>query len=501
VEVPVESLAIGDEIRVLPGAKVPTDAIIESGTSALDESMLTGESVPVTKSVSEAIYQATINTTGSLTARVTRLGSETLLGQISRLVEEAQGAKAPIQKLADTIAGVFVPIVMTIAVATLLVWGLGLGDWTEGFTRFVAVLVIACPCALGLATPTAVVVGTGLAAERGILIKGGDTLEVIARLKMIVFDKTGTLTLGTFEVTDILPEAGVSREELLQLAASLESHSEHPLAKAITRVGLAQTKLLEVSDFQAEVGLGARGRVGDSMISLGSLSRFANEGLIDLHDTRCEKLASEGKTCVLVAKDQRLLGVLALRDTPRPEAMEAAQNLNALGLKSVMLTGDNPVTARAISAHVGVDSFFASLLPKDKVTHIQSLKSANAPIAMVGDGINDAPALACADVGISLASGTDIAIASSDMTLMRADLRLVGEAITIARLTLRVIKQNLFWAFIYNIVGIPLAAGVFLPWGISVGPVFAATAMAASSVTVVLNSLRLRLIAPRKNPS
>ena len=503
IEVPVEQVKPGDIVRVKPGEKIPVDGEVLKGTSAVDESMITGESVPVDKGPGDGVVGATIVRTGSFEFRATRTGRETVLASIIKMVEDAQGSKAPIQRLADKVASVFVPVVIGLAVITFAIWLL-LGPapvFTGALLRLVAVLIIACPCAMGLATPTAIMVATGRGAEMGVLIKGGETLETAHKLTTIVLDKTGTLTRGEMSCTDVVPADGVSAEELVRTAASVEKNSEHPVAQAVVskarELGL---DLLETSDFEALPGKGVSAVVDGAVVLVGTKELLQERGSRDMDgdefaatESLAEALAEKGRTPLLVASGDRILGALAVADTLRPEAADAVSRLREMDLEVVMLTGDREVIARAIGRSVGVDRVIAQVLPGEKAARIVALQRAGAFVGMVGDGINDAPALAAADVGIAIGTGTDVAIEASDITLMRADLMGVVTAIELSRRTIRTIRQNLFWAFFYNTVGIPVAAGVLYPaFGILLRPVFAAVAMAFSSVSVVANSLRLR---------
>ncbi len=497
VDIPVEFLQKGDVILVRPGERIPTDGVILSGSSSVDESMLTGESMPVDKKEGSEVFGATINKSGSFTFKAVKVGSETALAQIIRLVEEAQGSKAPIQRLADKVASVFVPIVFAIAICTFLAWYFLVPghDFSRAMLNFVSVLIIACPCAMGLATPTAVMVGTGLGAEKGILIKGGESLEKAYKLTAVVFDKTGTLTAGTPTVTDVVPAADTEAGEVLQMALSIETVSEHPLAQAIVERGRADgIKALPVSDFQAVSGLGVRGSVDGRVVLLGN-RRFMDQESVSMNglDSEFRRLSDEGKTAVLIAENDRVMGVIALQDVPREGARETVDTLTKMGLKIVMITGDNQKTAASIAASLGIDSVLAEVMPGDKAQEIRRLQAQGEAVAMVGDGINDAPALTAADIGIAIGAGTDVAIEAADITLIQNDLLLVPAAIRLSHQTMKVIRQNLFWAFFYNSLGIPIAAGVLYPFfGILLNPVFAAAAMAMSSVSVVSNSLRLR---------
>ena len=497
VDIPAEEVVKGDEILVRPGEKIPTDGVVLSGSSAVDESMLTGESMPVAKEPGSEVYGATINRSGSFTFRATKIGAETALARIIRLVEEAQGSKAPIQRIADRVAAVFVPSVLAIAAVTFTVWAFVVPDpvFTRALLNFVSVLIIACPCAMGLATPTAVMVGTGIGAEKGILIKGGESLEKAHRLTMVVFDKTGTLTVGEPRVTDVETAPGTARERVMRIAASVEALSEHPLAEAI--VGKARGEGIRgetVEGFEALSGLGAKALVGGAPVLLGNRRLMEREGVrLNGLGEAAERLSGEAKTCVFVAVDGQAAGVIALSDVPKDTAAQAIKDLEGMGLKVALITGDNGNTARAMAGALGIDRVLAEVLPGGKAEEINRLKAQGEIVAMVGDGINDAPALSAADIGIAIGAGTDVAIEASDITLIRDDLRAVPEAIRLSFRTMKAIRQNLFWAFIYNAIGIPVAAGVLYPFfGILLNPVYAAAAMALSSVSVVTNSLRLR---------
>ncbi len=504
-DLPVEDLIKGDVVLVRPGERIATDGVVISGTSTIDESMLTGESAPVEKQEGSEVFGATINTTGSFTFEATKVGAETALAQIIHLVEEAQGSKAPIQRFADRVAAVFVPVVFAVAVLTFAIWYFAVpqASFSRALLNFVSVLIISCPCAMGLATPTAVMVGTGLGAEHGILIKGGETLEKAHRLNSIVFDKTGTLTRGAPQVTDILTVGGESEAMVLRLAASLESRSEHPLARAIVeKYRETAEESLSVEDFEALSGMGARGTVLGQPVMVGNERLMREQGIDGVEgDQRIQALTAEGKTCVWVARSQTLVGIIAMADIPRASAGEAISRLHAMGLEVAMITGDHHRTAQAVAATLGIDRVLAEVLPGIKANEIRRLQAQNRVVAMVGDGINDAPALAAADVGIAVGAGTDVALEASDITLIKDDLRLVADAMLLSKLTIKVIRQNLFWAFFYNSLGIPIAAGALYPlWGIVLDPMFAAAAMAMSSVSVVSNSLRLhRLWAKRRH--
>ena len=502
-DIAVEAVRIGELVIVRPGEKIPVDGVVREGASAVDESMLTGESLPVEKRPGDQVVGATLNKTGMFKFEATKVGKDTVLAQIIRLVEEAQGSKAPIQRVADYVASIFVPTVIGIAVLTFLLW-LAFGPspaFLFALLNFVAVLIIACPCALGLATPTAIMVGTGKGAEQGILIRGGESLELAHKIQTIVFDKTGTLTKGQPEVTDIeIHETGsVKREELLRLAASLERGSEHPLGEAILeKAKSGGGALSEVEEFEAIPGHGVRGKVDGRMVLLGN-ARLMQESGIPLGELaeKAEGFASQGKTPMFVAVDGEAAGVIAVADTLKDHSVEAVRALYRLGVEVVMITGDNRRTAVAIARQAGIERVLAEVLPDQKAEEVKKLQAEGRVVAMVGDGINDAPALARADVGIAIGTGTDVAIEASDITLIGGDLRGVVTAIELSKRTLRTIKQNLFWAFIYNVIGIPVAAGVLYPFfGILLNPMLASIAMAMSSVSVVSNSLRLRRFRP-----
>lgn len=499
LDVVVDEVRIDDVVFVRPGERIPVDGTILSGESTIDESMLTGESVPVHKVAGQKVFAATMNKTGSFTFRATGVGAETALAQIIRLVEEAQGSKAPIQRLADKVASVFVPAVFLIAVITFAVWYFlpAEGNFSRALINFVSVLVIACPCALGLATPTAIMVGTGLGAQSGILIKGGEALEKIHKLSVIVFDKTGTLTKGEPDVTDIVTADGFEESQILSFAAALEKSSEHPLARAIVRkaeqnnVGISA-----VEKFTALSGLGAQALIDGQRVFIGNRFLMTGEDIpMDDWNLSAERLAGEGKTVVYLALGKSVVGLIALADTPKASAARTVQRLQSRGMKVAMITGDNEGTARAIAKQLGIENVMANVLPGKKADEIKNLQNAGEVVAMVGDGINDAPALAAADVGISIGAGTDVAIEAGDITLIRDDLLGVPASISLSKATMRTIKQNLFWAFIYNVIGIPVAAGALYPFfGILLNPEFAAAAMALSSFSVVSNSLRLRRV-------
>ena len=495
VEIPVEEVRVGDRIVVRPGQSIPVDGVIVEGSSAVDESALTGESIPVDKGPGDTVAAAAINRSGSFTFEASRVGEDTTLAQMIRLVEEASSSKAPISKLADKVAGVFVPVVMAIAAVTALVWFVASGyDVTRALTAGVAVLVISCPCALGLATPVAIMVGTGKGAENGILIKSAEALETLHTVNTVVLDKTGTLTQGRPVVTDILPGQDMDEEGLLILAACLEGPSEHPLAAAIVEESRKRDlPITAVGGFTAVHGRGVRAVLSGRTFLGGNRAMMEEAGVeFGPFPARAEALAEQGKTPLYFADEHRVLGLIAVADTPKPTSADAVAAFRQLGLEVVMLTGDNQRTADAIGRQAGVDEVIAGVLPDGKETVIRQLQ-ASGKVAMVGDGINDAPALTRADTGIAIGAGTDVAIDAADVVLMNSKLSDVPAAIRLSRATLRNIHENLFWAFIYNIIGIPLAAGLFIPFGLTLNPMFGAAAMSLSSFCVVSNALRLNL--------
>ena len=501
VDVPVESVASGDVVVVRPGERIPVDGEVTSGESAVDESMLTGESLPVKKATGDRVIGGTINRTGAFRYRATTLGSDSMLAQIVKLMRDAQGSRAPIQRLADRISGIFVPVVLSLAIATFVVWFVAAGSapGVRAFAAAVAVLIIACPCAMGLAVPTAVMVSTGKGAQLGVLIKGGEALQRAGDVQTVVLDKTGTVTEGRPTVTDVVLVPGgsgaMSEAEMLRLVASVESSSEHPLADAIVRHakdrGLA---LSHAESFNSVTGRGAVGVVDGVAMAVGNAALMADYAIKVLAlQNDAERLAVDGKTPMYVAANGALIGLLAVADPIRESSRAAISQLRALGLEVVMLTGDNQRTADAIARQAGIERVVAEVLPEGKVAEIKRLQAEGKVVAMVGDGINDAPALAQADVGMAMGTGTDIAADAADVVLMRGDLRSAAQAIALSRRTMRTMKENLFWAFLYNVVGIPIAAGALYPaFGLLLSPILASAAMAFSSVSVVMNSLRLR---------
>ncbi|HVE92786.1 MAG TPA: heavy metal translocating P-type ATPase [Actinomycetota bacterium] len=485
--VPVDQVKVGDLLVVRPGEKIPADGVVTAGGSAVDESMLTGESVPVEKKPGDNVTGATINAHGALTVRATAVGADTALAQIVRLVQEAQGTKAPVQRLADRIAGVFVPAVLVVAALTFAGWAVLADNPASGLVAAVAVLIIACPCALGLATPTAIMVGTGRGASLGVLIKGGEILERSKRIDTVVFDKTGTLTKGQMSVTDVRAEPGGSTSAVLVKAAAAESSSEHPIARAIVEAGRAAGAAIEASGFTSVTGHGVRATVDGTDVFVGRRKLVAEAGLIldESLEQAATALEEQGRTAVFAGWDGRVRGVIAVADTLKDEAPAAVAQLRGMGIRVAMITGDNARTADAIARQAGINDVLAEVLPADKVTEVRRLQEQGRVVAMVGDGINDAPALVQADLGIAIGTGTDVAIESSDITLLSGDLLAVPTAIRLSRRTFRTILQNLGWAFGYNVAAIPLAVLGLL------NPIIAGAAMAFSSVSVVLNSLRL----------
>ena len=496
VEVPVEEVQVGDLIRVKPGEKVPVDGVVTEGNSTVDESMLTGESIPVSKSVGDEVIGASLNKTGSFILKATKIGKDTALSQIIQLVEQAQGSKAPIAKLADKVSGVFVPIVIVLALVSGLAWYfLGQESWVFALTITISVLVIACPCALGLATPTAIMVGTGKGAENGILLKSGEALEEANHVNMVVFDKTGTITNGTPVVTDVVTADSTDADALIRLAASLEVASEHPLGEAIVAKAKEQGAAFdEVTNFEAIPGFGIKGHVGETLVFLGNEKWMRENGLVDeAMNEKANRFAEQGKTPLYIGYNDAVQGLIVVADTVKESSARAIQTLHEMGIQVAMMTGDHERTAQAIAAEVGIDRVFSEVLPQDKANYVSKLQEEGYIVAMVGDGINDAPALAQAQVGIAIGTGTDVAIESADAVLMKSDLMDVPAMLKLSRATIRNIKENLFWAFAYNVIGIPFAMGVLhLFGGPLLNPMIAGAAMSFSSVSVVLNALRLK---------
>lgn len=496
VEVPVEEVQVDDLIRVKPGEKVPVDGVVTEGNSTVDESMLTGESIPVSKAVGDEVIGASLNKTGSFILKATKIGKDTALSQIIHLVEQAQGSKAPIAKLADKVSGVFVPIVIGLALVSGLAWYfLGQESWVFALTITISVLVIACPCALGLATPTAIMVGTGKGAENGILLKSGEALEEANHVNMVVFDKTGTITNGTPVVTDVVTADNTDADALVRLAASLEVASEHPLGEAIVAKAKEQGAAFdEVTNFEAIPGFGIKGHVGETLVFLGNEKWMRENGLAnEAMNEKANRFAEQGKTPLYIGYNDAVQGLIVVADTVKESSARAIQTLHEMGIQVAMMTGDHERTAQAIAAEVGIDRVFSEVLPQDKANYVSKLQEEGYIVAMVGDGINDAPALAQAQVGIAIGTGTDVAIESADAVLMKSDLMDVPAMLKLSRATIRNIKENLFWAFAYNVIGIPFAMGVLhLFGGPLLNPMIAGAAMSFSSVSVVLNALRLK---------
>ncbi len=494
----ISEVLIGDIIRVRPGEKIPVDGLIVDGESSIDESMITGESIPIDKAQGDAVVGATINKTGTFTFRATKVGADTMLAQIIKLVQEAQGSKAPIQRLADLVSSYFVPVVIILAIATFVVWyNFGPNPvLLFAILNMVAVLIIACPCAMGLATPTAIMVGTGKGAEHGILIKDAESLEIAHKVNVIIFDKTGTLTKGKPEVTDIvttLPD--LDKNEALALAASLEKGSEHSLAESIvTEAEKKELNVVAIKQFKAIPGHGVEGFVDERKIVFGNRKLMNKENIqIDNQNREIERLEGEGKTVMMLGLDDKLIALIAVADTIKESAKEGIELLKKMHIEPVMITGDNHRTAEAIARQVGIQRILAEVLPEQKEAEVKRIQAEGKVVAMVGDGINDAPALAQADIGIAMGSGTDVAIESADITLINKDLRSVATAIILSKKTMRTIKLNLFWAFGYNIILIPVAMGALYPFfHILLNPIFASVAMATSSISVVSNSLLLK---------
>ena len=502
VEIPAEEILPGDVLQVKPGSSVPADGVILEGSTSIDQAAITGESIPVQKNTGDAVIAATMNKAGFFRMKATKVGKDTTFAQIIRLVEDASASKAPIAKMADKIAGVFVPVVMAIALITGIVWVIAGAEFEFALSCAISVLVISCPCALGLATPVAIMVGTGKGAENGILIKSGEALEVTHSIQSVVLDKTGTITQGTPKVTDI-QTFGVDKQELLKIAGALEKKSEHPLAEAVLeQVKEEKLTLPEVQEFQAVPGKGIQGKIQGIQYYAGNL-KFMEEQKMDISkvQTQVERLAEEGKTPLIFAKEQQILGILAAADLVKPTSAQAIRELKKLGIQVIMLTGDNERTAKAIQKQLDLDTVIAEVLPQDKEREVAKLQEEGKTVAMVGDGINDAPALARADVGIAIGAGTDVAIESADIVLMKNDLLDVVTAVGLSKAVIRNIKENLFWAFFYNACGIPLAAGLLYPmFGLKLSPMFGAAAMSLSSLFVVSNALRLRFFHVLKKP-
>jgi len=495
-EIPIDEVAVGDIVIVKPGTKIPVDGTVTEGYTAIDESMLTGESIPVEKNPGDPVYAASLNTTGTIRFKAEKIGADTVLAQIIKLVEDAQGSKAPIAAMADKVSGVFVPIVCAIAILSGAAWYFGTGgDLELALTIFISVMVIACPCALGLATPTAIMVGTGKGAEKGILIKSGEALEIAHKVDTIVFDKTGTITEGKPTVTDLLAVDGTSPDDLLMIAASAEKGSEHPLGQAIVRRAQEDDlQLLQLESFLSITGRGIETVMRGRSVLVGSRKLMEERG-VSLAGSQqgSDRLSSEGKTSMYVAIDGRLAGIIAVSDVVKPSSKAAIEKLHKMGVEVAMITGDNAKTAAATAKQIGIDRVLAEVLPQDKSSEIKKLQAAGRKVAMVGDGINDAPALAQADLGIAIGSGTDVAMENASIILVRSDLMDVPAAIELSKKTIVNIKQNLFWAFGYNVIGIPIAAGVLhLFGGPLLNPMIAAAAMSLSSVSVLTNALRLR---------
>lgn len=495
IEIPIKDVLIGDILLVKPGSKIPVDGIVTDGTTTIDESMLTGESIPVTKETGDSVFAATINGNGSICMEATKIGSETVISQIIRLVEDAQGRKAPIAKIADTVSGYFVPIVFVIAFIAALLWFISGESFAFALTIFVSVLVIACPCALGLATPTAIMVATGKGAENGILIKSGEALETAHKINAIVLDKTGTITIGKPQVTDILSCDGIEKNYFLQIAASLEYVSEHPLAESIVTYADTQgIKRLESSEFYSVSGRGIQAVV-DGHVCLAGNEKYMEESDIDISglQSQAQNFALEGKTPMFFAMGKKPVGIIAVADTLKEDSKEAVAKLREMGIEVIMITGDHKQTSEAIAKMAGIDHVISEVLPQDKASEVSKLQKEGNVVAMVGDGINDAPALAQADIGIAIGSGTDVAIESADIVLIHSGLTDVVTAIKLSKKTIKNIKENLFWAFGYNTAGIPIAAGLLhLFGGPLLNPMIAAAAMSLSSVSVLSNALRLK---------
>lgn len=498
-DIPIEEVVVGDIIIVRPGEKIPVDGIIVEGRTSIDESMVTGESMPVTKEVGESVIGATVNKFGAFKLRATKVGKDTMLSQIIELVLRAQGSKAPIQKLADKVTAIFVPAVLGIAAATFIVWFIfgPAPAFTFALLNFVAVLIIACPCALGLATPTAIMVGTGMGAANGILIKDAESLEIAHKVNAVVMDKTGTITTGKPSLTDIVQLAALPENEILFLAASAEKNSEHPLGEAIVLAAKGKNiSLSDAVDFLAIAGAGVKAEISGKKVLVGTKQLMAGQEVVMAGgEEKMAELEEQGKTVMIVAVDGKEIGLIAVADTPKPSSRAAVEKLQKMGLEVIMMTGDNQKTAEAIAREVGVRRVIARVLPERKAEEVKKLQMEGKVVAMVGDGINDAPALAAADIGIAMGTGTDIAMEAGDITLMKGDLSGIIGALELSRSTMKIIKQNLFWAYAYNTILIPVAAGILYPFfGILLNPILAAAAMGLSSISVVGNSLRLKRV-------
>ncbi|MEK7066300.1 MAG: copper-translocating P-type ATPase, partial [Patescibacteria group bacterium] len=497
IEIPIEEIKINDVMIIKPGEKIPVDGVIVEGESSVDESMITGESMPTDKTAGDTVVGATLNKNGSFTFRATKVGSETMLAQIIKLVEDAQGSKAPIQRIADLVSSYFVPVVLILAIITFVLWYVfgPASALLYAILNTIAVLIIACPCAMGLATPTAIMVGTGKGAEYGILIKDAESLETVHKVNVIIFDKTGTLTKGKPEVTDIVSFGDVTNSEALKLAASLEKGSEHSLAESIVSEAEKQkVEIIPTEGFKAIAGHGVEGMVGGQKIFLGNRRLMDREKIsLNGNDKEIDRLEGEGKTVMMLARDGVLIALIAVADTVKESSREGVEMLLSMGIEPIMITGDNERTAKAIAEKIGIKKILAEVLPGEKEAQVRKIQAEGNIVAMVGDGINDAPALAAADVGIAMGTGTDVAIEAADITLINKDLKSVAFAIKLSKRTMRTIKLNLFWAFAYNILLIPVAMGVLFPvWEILMNPIFASVAMATSSISVVGNSLLLK---------
>lgn len=499
IDVPLSEVVVGDLVRVRPGEKIPVDGVIAEGQSSVDESMVTGESIPVDKNKGDIVIGATINKSGSFVFKASKIGSETMLSQIIKLVQEAQGSKAPIQRIADTISAYFVPIVIMFAIATFAIWYIfgPTPAFLFALLNSIAVLIIACPCAMGLATPTAIMVGTGRGAEKGILIKDAESLEIAHKVNTVIFDKTGTLTVGKPQVTDIIPFAKNKEKDIIQVASSLEKGSEHSLAEAILKKAESlNVDFIGTTAFKAIAGFGIEGKIKDKKYIFGNLKLMDKENIKTVNfKEQVEELESQGKTVMILADEKSVLGLIAVADTLKESAREGIKALQDKKIEVVMITGDNQRAAEAIAKQAGIKRVLAEVLPQDKESEVRKIQNEGKIVAMVGDGINDAPALATANIGIAMGSGTDVAIEAAGITLVNKDLRSVAHAIELSKKTMRTIKMNLFWAFGYNVILIPVAMGILYPiWGILMNPIFASAAMAMSSISVVGNSLLLKKV-------